>query len=152
LGKSTRYLEVGPVKGKEDIVNDSGKVEFVDFNGKGNYSDPEFVWDKAAVPPELVFLDSDKLGQQYKNDILVGSVKKERYIILTLVKIEKHVFGWSLSDLVLNKKDNASKIIFGENFGIITDLEVGTDGYLYVVSVVKATDKGAIYRVVPNSN
>jgi glucose/arabinose dehydrogenase len=138
---------------KEGIVGDSSKVEFVDFNGNGNYSDPEFVWDKAAVPTALVFLDSDKLGRQYENDILIGSVKKGTIYHFDLNDDRKSLsLDGDLSDLVLNKKDNASKIIFGENFGIITDLEVGTDGYLYVVSVVKATDKGAIYRVVPNSN
>jgi glucose/arabinose dehydrogenase len=56
-----------------------------------------------------------------------------------------------LSDSVLNRKDNATKIKFGENFGIITDLQVGPDGYLYIVSGNRGTDAGAIYRIVPNS-
>jgi len=55
-----------------------------------------------------------------------------------------------LADLVLNKKDNASQIIFGKNFGIVTDMEVGPDGYLYIVSGNRGTDAGAIYRIVPN--
>jgi aldose sugar dehydrogenase len=41
-----------------------------------------------------------------------------------------------------------SSIIFGKDFGGITDLEVGPDGYLYVVSI----GHGAIYRIVPNSS
>lgn len=55
-----------------------------------------------------------------------------------------------LSDSVLNRKDNARQIIFGENFGIVTDLQVGPDGYLYIVSGNRGTDAGAIYRIVPN--
>ena len=39
-------------------------------------------------------------------------------------------------------------IIFGKGFGGITDLEVGADGYLYVVSI----GQGAIYRIVPGVN
>jgi aldose sugar dehydrogenase len=39
-------------------------------------------------------------------------------------------------------------IIFGKGFGGITDLEVGPDGYLYVVSI----GQGAIYRIVPGLN
>jgi len=58
----------------------------------------------------------------------------------------------NLSDSVFNKKDDSSKIIFGENFGIITDLEVGPDGYLYVVSGFRGTDEGSIYRITPNLN
>jgi glucose/arabinose dehydrogenase len=55
-----------------------------------------------------------------------------------------------LADLVFNKKDDARQIIFGLNFGIITDMEVGPDGYLYVVSGDRGTDEGAVYRIVPN--
>jgi glucose/arabinose dehydrogenase len=56
----------------------------------------------------------------------------------------------NLADLVYSKKDDSSKIIFGENFGVVTDLKVGPDGYLYVVSGSGGTDEGAIYRIVPN--
>lgn len=36
---------------KESIFDDSEKeVEFVDFTGKGKYSEPEFVWDKPVAP------------------------------------------------------------------------------------------------------
>ena len=31
------------------------------------------------------------------------------------------------------------------------DMEVGPDGYLYVVSGFRGTDEGSIYRIVPNS-
>ncbi|MDQ4056785.1 MAG: hypothetical protein M3156_05130, partial [Thermoproteota archaeon] len=37
------------------------------------------------------------------------------------------------------------QIIFVEEFGGITDLEIGPDGYLYVVSL----GHGAIYRILP---
>ena len=55
-----------------------------------------------------------------------------------------------LSDSVLNRKDNAGQITFGENFGIVTDMEVGPDGYLYIVSGNRGTDAGAIYRIAAN--
>jgi aldose sugar dehydrogenase len=37
--------------------------------------------------------------------------------------------------------------MFAEGFGGITDLEVGPDGYLYVVSI----GQGKIFRIVPRS-
>jgi len=40
--------------------------------------------------------------------------------------------------------------VFGENFGVVTDLKVGPDGNLYVVSGSGETGTGAIYRIVPN--
>lgn len=53
---------------------DSGSDSLVDFDGKGKYSDPEFVWSVTLGPTALIFLHSDKLGQQYQNDIFVGSI------------------------------------------------------------------------------
>ena len=38
--------------------------------------------------------------------------------------------------------------MFGSNFGGISDLSVGPDGYLYVVSF----GEGRIYRVVPTDS
>ena len=139
---------------KNGILNKSSKgVEFVNFNGKGKYSKPEFVWDKTVAPTALIFLDSDKLGKKYKNDIFVGSAKNGRIYDFNLKENRKSLsLSGNLTDLVLNKKDSSSKIIFGESFGIITDLEVGPDGYLYVVSGFRKTDEGSVYRIIPNSN
>ena len=139
---------------KEGVFNKSDRgVEFVDFNGKGKYSSPEFVWDKTVAPTALIFLDSEKLGKKYKNDIFVGSVKKGIIYHFDLSKDRKSLsLSGDLDDLLFNKKDDPSKIIFGKDFGIITDLKVSPyDGYLYVVSGIKGDDKGSIYRIVPNS-
>ena len=139
---------------KDGILNKSSKeVELVDFNGKGKYSKPEFVWDKTVAPTALIFLDSDKLGKKYKNDIFVGSAKNGRIFNFNLKENRKSLsLSGKLADLVLNEKDKSSKIIFGEGFGIITDLEVGPDGYLYVVSGFRKTDEGSVYRIIPNLN
>jgi aldose sugar dehydrogenase len=39
------------------------------------------------------------------------------------------------------------QLIFGSEFGAITDLVIGPDGYLYVLSF----GQGAIYKIHPNS-
>lgn len=126
------------------------KIGLVDFNGKGKYSDPEFVWEKPVGPTSLIFLDSEKLGKEYENDIFVGSVKKGIIYHFDLDENRKSLMLTDdLADSVMNKKDDSTQILFGENFGIITDLEVGPDGYLYVVTGNRGTDDGAIYRIVP---
>jgi len=137
---------------KDGIFDNSTKgVEFVDFSSKGKYSNPEFVWDKPVAPTALTFLDSDKLGQQYTNDIFVGSAKKGTLFHFDLKPDRESLdLIGDLADLVYSKKDDSSKIVFGENFGVITDLKVGPDGYLYVVSGLGETGKGAIYKIVPN--
>jgi glucose/arabinose dehydrogenase len=137
---------------KDGIFDNSTKgVEFVDFSSKGKYSNPEFVWDKPVAPTALAFLDSDKLGQQYTNDMFVGSAKKGTLFHFDLKPDRESLdLIGDLADLVYSKKDDSSKIVFGENFGVVTDLKVGPDGYLYVVSGSGETGTGAIYRIVPN--
>jgi aldose sugar dehydrogenase len=51
-----------------------------------------------------------------------------------------------LEDRVANNYQELGKVIFGKNFGVISDIEVGPDGYLYIVSLTK----GQIYRLIPN--
>jgi glucose/arabinose dehydrogenase len=127
-------------------------VKLVDFDGKGKYSAPEFEWEKPVGPTSLLFLASDKLGTEYKNDIFVGSVERGMIYHFNLTNDRKSLsLTGDLADLVFNKKDNASQIIFGQNFGIVTDMKVGSDGYLYVVSGDRGIDEGAIYRIIPNT-
>lgn len=47
----------------------------------------------------------------------------------------------ALADKVANSNDNQSDIIFGTGFNGITDIEVGPDGYLCILSY-----GGTIYR------
>jgi glucose/arabinose dehydrogenase len=145
--------KLNQTKSKNGIYDESNdNVKLVDFDDEGKYSSPEFVWDKPVGPTALLFLDSDKLGEEYENDIFVGSVKNGVVYHFDLDDDRESLsLKGDLSDSVLNRKDNATKIKFGENFGIITDLQVGPDGYLYIVSGDRGTDAGAIYRIVPNS-
>jgi glucose/arabinose dehydrogenase len=138
---------------KESEYDESkNEVEFVNFDGKGKYSPPEFVWDKPVAPTAIVFLNSEKLGEQYANDIFVGSAKKGTLFHFDLNPDRESLnLSGDLTDLLYSKKEDSSNIVFGENFGVITDLKVGPDGYLYVVSASRGTDEGAIYRIAPES-
>ena len=149
--KAQGIWKLDQTRKKDGILNSTKEIELVNFNGKGKYSKPEFVWDKTVAPTALIFLDSDKLGKQYKNDVFVGSAKNGSIYHFDLTDDRDSLdLRDDLADLVFSKNDDSSKIIFGENFGVITDLEVGPDGYLYVVSGSRGTDEGAIYRIVPN--
>jgi len=50
--------------------------------------------------------------------------------------------------IVDNYEDEELNVIFGRNFGVISDIEVGPDGYLYVV----AFSRGEIYRIIPTNS
>ena len=121
-------------------------IDLVDFNGKGKYSSPEFTWKDRHGPTAIRFLDSDKLGKQYKNDAFVGDIHNGTLYHFELNKTRTgFLLNGPLSDKIANNTAELSQVIFGIGFGGITDLEVGRNGYLYVVSYVN----GAVYRISP---
>jgi glucose/arabinose dehydrogenase len=125
---------------------DSASDGLVDFDGKGKYSDPEFVWSVTLGPTALIFLHSDKLGQQYQNDIFVGSIVTGNIYHFDLNQDRTQlVLTGELEDKIAETRETGEQdIIFGEGFAGISDLEVGPDGNLYVVSL----GQGKIFRVV----
>ena len=134
-----------PVKGEKASENPTG---LVDFGGKGHYSSPEFTWDHSVAPTALRFLNSSKLGAQYQNEMFVGDAK---YGNIYHFKLNQNRTGLSLDgplvDKVADKVEEMGSTIFGRGFGVITDLQVGPDGYFYVLVYDK--DDGRIYRIVP---
>jgi hypothetical protein len=53
-----------------------------------------------------------------------------------------------LSDRIANSTKELKDVIFGIGFGGITDLQMGDDGFLYVVSY----GHGSIYRIMPSKS
>ena len=119
----------------------------VDFGGKGKYSTPEFSWYHTTAPTALIFLDSNNLGEQYRNDMLVGDFNGNIFHF----KMNKTRTGLYLEGPLIDKvadSDNENKdIIFGTGFKGITDMQVGPDGNLYVLSYYF----GAIIKILKNT-
>jgi aldose sugar dehydrogenase len=155
-GDEINLVEPGFNGGWRQIIGTSSVDEefdpdndLVDFGGKGKYSDPEFEWDDTVAPTAIIFLNSDKLGIQYENDIFVGNTKGGRIFNFDLNDDRTElVLNNPLDDKVADTDDELEDITFARGLGIITDLEVGPDGYLYVVSL----SHGAIYKIITGDN
>jgi glucose/arabinose dehydrogenase len=124
--------------------------DLVDFDGRGNYSMPEFSWKGRHGPTALIFLDSAKLGKNYYNDLFVGDMHNGSIFHFDLTNDRNELsLGGPLKDKVADYNKELEKNLFAKDFsGGITDLEVGPDGYLYVVSGIWGCE-GNIYRIVP---
>lgn len=115
------------------------------FDGKGKYSDPEFVWKETVAPTALKFLNSSKLGSEYENTIFVGDVKTGNLYNFELDSTRQQLqLSPPLADKVADTPQEIQGIIFGKGFGVITDIQVGPDGYLYILGI-----DGTIYKIVP---
>ena len=132
------------------LAERAGDIEedLVDFDGRGSYSDPEFTWQQTVAPTGLDFLDSSALGATYQNDLFVGDYNNGNLYHFDLnADRTQLVLGGDLADRALDPGDEVDDILFGTGFGGITDVEVGPDGYLYVLTF--QDDDGSIFRIVP---
>ncbi|CAN5633980.1 PQQ-dependent sugar dehydrogenase [soil metagenome] len=130
------------------LINPYYPDAFVDIGEKdkaGVYSDPEFVWNKTVAPTALKFLNTNKLGENYENDMLVGDGKFGNIYHFDLRDNRTRLAIYTpLADKIADNAKELEKIMFGSGFVIITDLEVGPDGYLYVLSY-----RGEIWKITP---
>ena len=106
-----------------------------------HYSDPKFSWLSTVGPTGIVFLDSLQLGAEYQNDAFVGDINNGR---LYRFKPNAARDGFSfvspnLGDLVADSASELDEVTLGTGFGGITDLKVGPDGLLYVISYSQGT-------------
>jgi glucose/arabinose dehydrogenase len=122
----------------------------VSFNKTIIYNEPEFVWTQKVVPTGIKFLTTEKLGTQYQNDIFVGAFLDGRLYHFELNANRTHLsLPTKLSSQVLQNWNSTGfeDIVFGTGFGGISSLNIGPDGYLYVVSV----EHGKVYRIIPTN-
>ena len=117
-----------------------------------HYSDPKFEWADPVGPTALVFLNSDKIGPQYQNDLFVGDVNNGNIYHFKLSEDrDQHLYpnGQPVEDEPITS-EKIPLLRFGIGFGIgfggITDLQTGPDGFLYALNA-----NGVIFRIVPAS-
>jgi aldose sugar dehydrogenase len=143
--------------------NATDKENLVNFPGS-EYSDPVFSWKEQIGVTDIEFFNSSKLGIEYTNNIFVGDINNGN---LYYFKINESRTGIDFvgdinknryndrdydiqaglqQDLVADNKEELSKVTFGTNFGRITDIETGPDGFLYILSY----ENGKIYRIMKN--
>ena len=144
----------------------------VDFDGRGKYQSPKFVWNHTVGPTGIEFLNNDKLGKKFQNDLFVGDFHNGYLYDFDLdSKRQGLALSGPLHDKIANSASELQGIIFGFGFGGITDLAVGPDGYLYVLSLYQydggtncdpvwgdpslpciqysSPEEGSIFRIMP---
>jgi glucose/arabinose dehydrogenase len=135
----------GRIVGNE-LLNPNSKL--IDFKGKGTYSPPEFIWKSTVGPTAAKFLNSDKLGEQYENDLFVACFNLGiiLHFDLSQDRIELQLQG-PLRDKIGNSTEELEDITFVQGLRGITDIDVGPDGYMYILSSYMG--KSSIFRITP---
>ena len=163
-GFNSGWAKVLGIWNIEEAVNEEGEREILkgevipenindilfNFNGSGKYSSPELTWDQTIAPTSIAFLNSSNLGNQYENDMFVGTAKNSLlHFDLKGENRSELVLNGSLADKVADSTDELEDYTFAENLGIITDVEVGPDGNLYVLTGVREIEGKYIELYLP---
>ncbi len=118
------------------------------------YTDPEFSWENPVAPTSLAFAASPVLGCSLQHDLLVGDNNCGQIYRFGLSP-DRGSLLFTSAELIDRVADNQqglacsremAEILFGSGWGVITDIENGPDGRLYVVSL----SDGAVYRIGPD--
>jgi aldose sugar dehydrogenase len=122
--------------------------------GGAHYSDPEFSWKWEVAPGGIGFVNGRGLGPQFDGNLFVGAatpVLAGGYLFrfrLTGNRQKIAVDDPRLEDRVADnngKHDGteSESLLIGRDFGVVTDIETGPNGNLFVVSL----SRGAIYEI-----
>ncbi|HSE81113.1 MAG TPA: PQQ-dependent sugar dehydrogenase [Gaiellaceae bacterium] len=119
-----------------------------------HYSDPELSWVYEVGPAAIGFLDGKGLGNEYKNDLFMGGSRNflegGHLFRFDLTGNRKgiDVSDPRLEDLVADNLHKwniveSESLLFGRNFGIVTEILTGPNGNLFLLS----NQAGAIYEI-----
>jgi glucose/arabinose dehydrogenase len=109
--------------------------------------DPEFSWKYVVPPAGLGFINGTGLGAKYDGDLIVGSAvartANRGHLYRFRLNGGRNRFMFDDERLKDKVADNlvlddftteGEEILFGTNFGVVTHIETGPDGALYLVS------------------
>jgi len=123
-------------------MNGSTNTDYLTRIEGSAYSDPEFSWKTPIGVTAIEFMDSKKYGSEFENSVLVGDVFGNIYRFELNDDRDGFVFSDPiLDDKIEDSREESASLIFGKNFGIITDIKMGPDGFLYLVSMIQSDEK-----------
>jgi glucose/arabinose dehydrogenase len=119
-----------------------------------SYKDPEFSWKWEVAPGGMGFATGKALGPQFQNDLFMGAATANLeggYLFHFNLTGNRRKIGVDDPRLADRVADNLAKheitesesLLIGRNFGVITDIETGPNGNLFIVSL----SQGTIYEV-----
>ena len=118
------------------------------------YIDPEFSWKFEVAPGAIGFMTSRALGPQFEGDLFMGAATPNLlggYLFHFNLTGNRRKIGVDDPRLDDRVADNLAKheitesesLLIGSNFGVVTDIETGPNGNLFVVSL----SRGTIYEI-----
>jgi aldose sugar dehydrogenase len=115
-----------------------------------HYEDPAFSWKWEVAPGGIGFVSGRELGPQYRGDLIVGAATpllEGGYLFRFNLTGNRRMIGVDDPRLEDRVADNLAKheitesesLLFGRDFGVVTDVQTGPNGNLFLVSLTNGT-------------
>lgn len=119
-----------------------------------HFSDPEMTWKYEVAPGGIGFMQGRALGPQYEGDLFMGGTRttlEGGHLFRLNLTGNRRKIGVDDPRLEDRVADNLAKfditesesLLFGRNFGIVTDIHTGPNGNLFLVSL----SDGMVYEI-----
>jgi len=116
-----------------------------------HYEDPKFSWKYSVAPAGIGFVDGRGLGAQFDGNLIVGAARDSLeggYLFHFNLTGNRKKIAYDDPDRVADNLDKfditeSESLLFGRDFGTVTDIQTGPNGHLFVVSL----SEGAIYEI-----
>jgi aldose sugar dehydrogenase len=115
------------------------------------YGDPVFSLEPSLGITDIEFFNSKNLGNNYENNIFVGDINNGN---IYYFKLNDSRTGFDFGSAVIevgriSDEEENDKLVWGNGFDGITDLETGPDGNLYILTFDESSNgDGKIYRIL----
>jgi aldose sugar dehydrogenase len=148
--------------GKYLTIDKAHESDLVQLSENSTYSHPEFAWNQTVGVTAIRFVDGGRLGENYQYDLFAADINNGNIYHFDLTNDSNNtinnneannnrdslLLNGRLSDKIANTTAESNEAVFATGFAGVTDLEVGPDGYMYILTFHKS--QGSIYRIVPN--
>jgi len=113
-----------------DTAFDAGDLVFLPG---AFYRDPELSWAECIGLTAVCFLGSKRFPEDLQGDLLLADFNNFQLYRLELEAARTGlVLGGPLADGVADSPAERDLARFGQGFGVVTDMQVGPDGWLYL--------------------
>lgn len=149
-GMNAGWLKIMGPDSRNAVYSDNGNTPFdasdLVFLAGATYSDPKFSWLQPVGITSVEFLHSFKFDGQDRYKILVGDANLGNMYLFSLNSTRDGlIYLPGTEDTVADSSAERDQYRLGNGFGLITDMQIGPDGFLYVCDLYH----GRIYRVRP---
>jgi aldose sugar dehydrogenase len=131
---------MGPMSRSETTLDD------LQILSNSLYLDPQLSWRDPVALTDIELINSTKLGEKYHNMLLIGDYNQGNIYIVSLDENRENILLDESNKNLLDKvvdNDEADSLIFGTDFGGISDIETGPDCFPYVLSF----KEGKLYKI-----